>query len=65
MGEAGERDPEETDFASGIAMLAEETEQDGEDVGIELRGLGEGPRAGVGIKAGVTDGQRERARRER
>ena len=64
VGECGEGYAEEADFALGVAMLAEEIEEDGEDVGVELRGFGEGFRAGVGFESGVADGQRQGARGE-
>jgi hypothetical protein len=64
MRERGKGDAEEADFAFGIAMVAEEIEEDGEDVGIELGGFGIGFGAGVSIEACVADGKGESARGE-
>ena len=57
VGEGGERDAEEAHFAFGVAMVAEEVEEDGEDIGVELRGFGESFGASVGFESGVADGQ--------
>ena len=62
--EGGERDAEEADFALRVAMLAEESEEDGEDVGVELRGFRQSFGAGVGFESGVTDRQCKAARGE-
>src|SRR5882724_8557657 len=64
VGEGGEGYAEEADFAPGVAMLPEEVEKDGEDVGVEFRGFREGFRASVGFESGVADGQRQGARGE-
>ena len=57
VGEGRERDAEESHFAFLVAMLTEEIEKDGEDVGVELRGFGKSFRARVGFESCVTDGQ--------
>ena len=64
MRERGKGDAEEADFAFGIAMVAEEIEEDGEDVGIELRGFGKGFGASVSVEPGVADSKGESARGE-
>src|SRR3981189_3182530 len=46
---------EEADFAFDVAVVPEEIEEDGEDIGVELRGLGKRFGTGVGFEAGVTD----------
>ena len=45
-------------------MLAEELQENGEDVGIESNGFGHGMRAGVGFESGVTDGEGQSAHGE-
>jgi hypothetical protein len=62
VGERGKRNAEQADFALGVAVLAEEIKEDGEDVSVELPGLRESFRTRVGFKSGVTDRQREGAR---
>ena len=59
MRERGKGDAEEANFAFGIAMVAEEIEEDGEDVGIELRGFGKSFGASVGVEPCVADGKGE------
>jgi len=58
VGEGGEGDAEEADFAFDVTVVPEEIEEDGEDIGVELRGLGKRFGTGVGFEAGVTDGER-------
>jgi hypothetical protein len=64
VGERREGGAEEADFAFRIAVVTEEVEENGENIGIELRGLEKGFGARVGVEAGVANGEGESASRE-